>query len=98
MDKKLITFFSCKSSLFSDLWLVYIAGGGLWYGLGFMSYTEIGSRDPSPSLFNGSFTLPDPDSDSDSHLDSKPYGYIVLFRTFYIGSDLDPDPFPLAFV
>ena len=44
----------------------------------------------------GSFTLADPDSDSDS--DSKPHGYIVLFRTFHIGSDLDPDPFPLVFV
>ena len=47
---------------------------------------------------NGSFTLADPDSDSDLDSDSKPYGYIVLFRTFHIGSDLDPDPFPLVFV
>ena len=30
--------------------------------------------------------------------DFKPYGYIVLFRTFHIGSDPDPDPFPLVFV
>ena len=36
---------------------------------------------------NGLFILQDPDSDSDS----KHYGYIVLFRTFHIGSDLDPD-------
>ena len=34
----------------------------------------------------GLFTLPDPDSDS------KPDGYIVLCRSFHIGSDLDPDP------
>ena len=47
-------------------------------------------------LNNGLLTLPDPDSDSDS--DSKPYGYIVLFRTFHIGSDPDRDPFPLVFV
>ena len=40
----------------------------------------------------GLFTLPDPDSDSDS----TPYGYIVLFRSFHIGSDPDPysDGFP----
>ena len=49
-------------------------------------------------LCNGLFTLPDPDLDSDSDSDSKPYGYIVLFRTFHIGSDPDPDPFPLVFV
>ena len=36
----------------------------------------------------GLFTLPDPDS--------TPYGYIVLFRSFHIGSDPDPysDGFP----
>ena len=51
-----------------------------------------------PDSSNGLFTLPDPDSDSDSDSDSKPYGYIVLFRTFHIGSDPDPDPFPLVFV
>ena len=39
---------------------------------------------------NGLFTLPDPDSDSDS--DSKPDGYIVLCRSFHIGSDPDSDP------
>ena len=34
--------------------LIYIAGDGLGYGLrlGFLSYTEMGSRDPSPSLCN----------------------------------------------
>ena len=37
----------------------------------------------------GLFTLPDPDSDLDS--DSIPDGYIVLCRSFHIGSDLDPD-------
>ena len=47
------------------------------------------------ALLNGLFTLPDPDSDSDS--DSKPYGYIVLFRTFHIGSDLDLDPYSDGF-
>ena len=46
---------------------------------------------------NGLFTLPDPDSDSDSDSDCKPYGYIVLFRTFHIGSDLDPDPYSDGF-
>ena len=35
---------------------------------------------------NGLFTLPDSDSNSDS--DSKPNGYIVLCRSFHIGSDL----------
>ena len=44
---------------------------------------------------NGLFTLLDPDSDSDS--DSKPYGYIVLFRTFHIGSDPDLDPYSDGF-
>ena len=37
----------------------------------------------------GLFTLPDSDS--------KPYGYIVLFRTFHIGSDPDPDPYSDGF-
>ena len=46
-------------------------------------------------ICNGLFTLPDPDSDSDS--DSKPYGCIVLFRTFHIGSDPDPDPYSDGF-
>ena len=46
-------------------------------------------------LANGLFTLPDLDSDSNS--DSKPYGYIVLFRTFHIGSDPDPDPYSDGF-
>ena len=34
--------------------LIYIADYGLWYGLGlgFLSFTEIGSRDLSPSLWN----------------------------------------------
>ena len=38
--------------------------------------------------------MPDLDLDSDS--DSKLHGYIVLFRTFHIGSDLDhySDGFP----
>ena len=31
--------------------------------------------------FNGSFTLPQTDSGTDSDLDSKPDGYIVLYRT-----------------
>ena len=44
----------------------------------------------------GLFTLPDPDSDSDS--DSKPYGNIVLFRTFHTGSDPDPDPYSDGFI
>ena len=38
----------------------------------------------------GLFTLPDLDSDSD--LDSKPDGYIVLYRNIHTGSDPDPDP------
>ena len=37
----------------------------------------------------GLFTLPNSESDSDS----KPKGYIVLDRSFHIGSDLDPDPY-----
>ena len=40
----------------------------------------------------GLFTLPDTGSDSDSDLDSKPDGYIVLCRSFHIGSDPDLDP------
>ena len=32
---------------------------------------------------NGSFTLPDWDMDDDSDTDSKPNGYIVLYRTFH---------------
>ena len=43
-----------------------------------------------PGKYYGSFTLPDSDSDSDS--DSKPDGYIVLCRSFHVGSDPDPDP------
>ena len=45
----------------------------------------------------GLFTLPDPDLDpnSDSDSDFKPYGYIVLFRTFHTG--LDPDPYSDGF-
>ena len=39
----------------------------------------------------GSFTLPDSDLDSDSDSDSKPDGYIVLCRSFHIGSDPDLD-------
>ena len=37
-----------------DLWLIHTAGEGLryWLGLGLLSYTELGSRDPSPSLCN----------------------------------------------
>ena len=36
------------------LWLIYIAEDGLGYGLGigFLSYTEMGNKDPSPSLCN----------------------------------------------
>ena len=36
------------------LWLIYIAGDGLGYrpGRGIPSCTEIGSRDPNPSLGN----------------------------------------------
>ena len=45
-------------------------------------------------LPNGLFTLPDSDSDSDS--DSKPDGYIVLCRSFHIGSD--PDPYSDGFL
>ena len=39
---------------FKKLWLIYIAGDELrnGLGLGFLSYTEIGSRDQSPSLRN----------------------------------------------
>ena len=43
-----------KKSVQWNLWLIYIAGDGLGYGcglrFGFLSYIEIGSRDPSPSL------------------------------------------------
>ena len=41
--------------LHSMKWLIYTAGGGLGCGFAvrFLSYTEIGSRDPSPSLYNG---------------------------------------------
>ena len=48
-------------------------------------------------LHNDLFTLADPNSDSDLDLDSKPYCYIVLFRTFQIGSDSDPDPYSDGF-
>ena len=40
-------------------------------------------------MYNGLFTLPDPDWDSDS----KPDWYFVLCRSFYTGSDLDQDPY-----
>ena len=40
-------------------------------------------------MYNGLFTLLDPDSDSDS----KPDGYIVLCRSFHIGLDPDLDPY-----
>ena len=45
--------------------------------------------------YYGLFTLLDSDSDADS--DCKPYGYIVLFRTFHIGSDPDLDPYSDGF-
>ena len=39
--------------ILSVLWLIYIAGDGLGYGLGFLSYTEeIGSRDSILNLSN----------------------------------------------
>ena len=44
-------------------------------------------------LGNGLFTLPDSDSDSDS----KPYHYIVLYRSLHIGSDPDLDPYSNGF-
>ena len=38
--------------------LIYIAGDGLRYGYGlqFLFYTEVGSRDPSPSLCNANMS------------------------------------------
>ena len=45
----------------------------------------------------GLFTLPDSDSDSDSNPDFKPDWYIVLCRSFHIGSDPDPDPYSDSF-
>ena len=41
--------------------------------------------------YNGLFTLPDSDSDS------KPDGYIVLCRSFDIGSDPDSNPYSDGF-
>ena len=40
------------------------------------------------STWNGLFTLADPDLDSDSDSDTFPDHYIVLCRTFHIGSDV----------
>ena len=50
----------------------------------------------SVHLNNGFF--PPTDSDSDSDLDSRPDGYIVLCRTFSTGSDLDLDPCKESFL
>ena len=52
------------------------------------SQIEAPVRTLDTRLHYGLFTLPDSDSD----LDSKPDGYIVLCRNIHIGSDLDPDP------
>ena len=41
---------------------------------------------------NGLFPPTETDLDSDSDLDSKPYHFIVLFKTFSTGSDSDLDP------
>ena len=38
--------------IFSPLRLIHTAGDELGYRLEFLSYTEVGSRDPSPSLYN----------------------------------------------
>ena len=37
------------------------------------------------SVPNGLFTLPDLDTDSNSDLESKPNGYVVLCRAFHTG-------------
>ena len=57
MSKKIFAFAWCGRALRLHWtrfwWLLYMAGDGFRYGLGFLSYTEIGSRNPSPSLCNG---------------------------------------------
>ena len=42
---------TCASLILKDKWLISTAGLG--FRLGFLSYAEIGSRDPSPSLCSG---------------------------------------------
>ena len=54
--------------------------------------TTVYFRQTIRSQGNGLFTLPDSNSNSYSDSDSKPDGYIVLCRSFHIGSDPDPDP------
>ena len=49
---------------------------------------------PLFSHTNGLFTLPDPDSDS--NLDCKLYGYIVIYRTFHIAYRWFQIPIPNA--
>ena len=44
--------------------------------------------------FNGSFTLTDRDSGTESDSDSKPDGYIVLCRTFHIAQTRTRIPTP----
>ena len=45
------------------------------------------------SVRYGLFPLLDSDSDSESHSDSKPYGYIVLCKTCFHCTDSDSDPY-----
>ena len=60
--KFLVNTLSMVFTLVGYLWLKHIAR----LGYGFLSYAEIGSRNLSASRYNGSFTLPDSDTDSDS--------------------------------
>ena len=46
-------------------------------------------------VLNGLFTLTETDSGTDSDLDSKPSGYIVLCRTCSHCTDSDLDPYSL---
>ena len=43
----------------------------------------------------GSFALPETDSGVGSDLDSKPEGYIVLYRNCQHCTDLESDPYSL---
>ena len=51
-------------------------------------------RFPGEDNSDGLFTLPDSDSGTDSDSDSKPNGYIVLYRTWPLCMNSDSDSNP----
>ena len=72
--------------------VLYVLLTGAEYSANFKEKVLKVGQSPCSS---GLLTLPDTDSDTDSYADSKPNGYIILYRncSLYMdsGSDCDPD-------